>query len=185
MNKEYLAIFDLDGTLFDTRDVNYFSYKEALAKHNVELDRDFFVNTCNGRHYKSFLPKLIKEWSVIEEVHNDKKELYKTNLYKAKKNIHLFNLIDLMKSKYNLALVTTASKQNTLDILNYFKVKDLFDLIITQEDVIHKKPDPEGFLKAIEYFKVDKEKVIVFEDSPSGIIPAKKIGVSVFVVEQF
>lgn len=34
--KDYLAIFDLDGTLFDTGEVNYVSYREALRPYGIE-----------------------------------------------------------------------------------------------------------------------------------------------------
>ena len=37
-----LAIFDMDGTLFNTNDVNYYSYKEALEKYNVSLDYNHY-----------------------------------------------------------------------------------------------------------------------------------------------
>ena len=46
-----LAIFDLDGTLFDTADVNYYSYKSVLESYGIELDHDYFVTKCNGKHY--------------------------------------------------------------------------------------------------------------------------------------
>ena len=185
INKKYLAIFDLDGTLFDTAEVNYYSYKSALEKYNIRLDKEIFMNKYNGLHYTKFLPDLVKDENLIETIHNDKKNLYKDNLSKARKNTHLFELMDLIKDKYNLALVTTASKQNTMDILDYFRAQNIFDLIITQEDVVNKKPDPEGFIKAIKYFKTDIKNVIVFEDSPSGIIPAEQIGATVFKIIKF
>ena len=37
--KDYLALFDLDGTLFDTGDVNYYAYKDALEPYEIKLDK--------------------------------------------------------------------------------------------------------------------------------------------------
>ena len=51
--KNRLAIFDLDGTLFDTRKVNYQAYKYALDKYGVELDYELFASQFNGRLYKT------------------------------------------------------------------------------------------------------------------------------------
>ena len=50
-----LAIFDMDGTLYNTNDVNYFAYKEGLNTFGVDLDYDYYCNYCNGRHYKVFI----------------------------------------------------------------------------------------------------------------------------------
>ena len=36
--KAKLAMFDLDGTLFDTRSLNYLAYKAALEKFNFKLE---------------------------------------------------------------------------------------------------------------------------------------------------
>ena len=37
MAKKKLAIFDMDGTLVDTKDVNYFAYREALQEQGFDL----------------------------------------------------------------------------------------------------------------------------------------------------
>ena len=36
MPKKKLAIFDMDGTLVDTKDVNFYAYKEALEDSSAE-----------------------------------------------------------------------------------------------------------------------------------------------------
>ena len=49
--KNKLLIFDLDGTLYDTREVNFLSYQHALAQEGIKLDREFYYRNCNGRYY--------------------------------------------------------------------------------------------------------------------------------------
>ena len=95
--KKYLALFDLDGTLFDTGDVNYCSYRDALKPFGVGLSRDYFVTHCNGRHYTEFLPEIMKDSSHIEEVHQEKKRAYAKNLRMARANDHLINMIRSLK----------------------------------------------------------------------------------------
>ena len=184
MGKEYLALFDLDGTLFDTNDVNFCAYRDALLRHGVTLDREFFVKECNGRHYTEFLPKLLKDQAVIEAVHQEKKTDYVKNLDKAKCNLHLFNMIQMMKEHYHLAVVTTASRKNSLDILSYFGYQDLFEFMVTQEDITKVKPDPEGFLIAMKHFDVGAERTVIFEDSEVGAMAARATGATVFLVNQ-
>lgn len=168
--KNKLAIFDLDGTLFDTKDVNYYSYNEALKKYGIYLDYQYFCNYCNGKKYTQFLPDICNlSENDFEIVHNNKKKLYIKYINKAIPNYHLFNIISTIKPYYNIALVTTASRKNTMELLNYFEKTELFDLILTQDEIQHPKPNPEGFLKAISYFKVPKDRVVIFEDSSVGL----------------
>jgi beta-phosphoglucomutase len=111
-----LAIFDLDGTLFDTRKVNYYAYKDALDFYDYKLDKDYFMSICNGKHYAEFLPKLIDgglSHKFLEKIHNLKKENYVLHLDKVRSNDHLLKMISLLRSEYKIALVTTAYLKNT------------------------------------------------------------------------
>ena len=180
------AIFDLDGTLFNTNDVNYYAYKEALSKYNISMDYEYYCNYCNGRHYKVFIPDLVNnDINKIEDIHYNKKELYSKYLDKVKINNHLIEFIKSIKEKYYIALVTTASSKNTYDILNYTNTFKLFDLILTSDDVKNAKPNPEGFNKAIDYFKLNPSDCVIFEDSDVGIEAALKTGAEVIRIEKF
>ncbi|RII36117.1 HAD family phosphatase [Clostridium chromiireducens] len=184
--KKKLAIFDLDGTLFDTKDVNFSSYKYALEKYNYNLEYEYFCKECYGMSYERFLPEILKDDKVsIHDIHKLKKALYPSNLGQAKINEHLFNIIELLKEKYFLAIVTTASRKNCIEILKYFRKHDLFDLIISYDDVVHVKPNPEGFIKAMKFFNIEPGQTIIFEDSSVGIEAAEKSGAGVFVVNKF
>lgn len=172
-----LALFDLDGTLFDTNEVNYRAYKEALATFGFNFEHEFWYSNCIGRHYKDFLADMgITDEKLLKDIHMLKKNCYRNYLCYAKENRHLFEIIDLIKPSYYVALVTTASAQNVADILNTFNRTDTFDKIFTQEDVSKMKPDPECYLKAMNYFKVKPEDTIIFEDSESGLKAAKASG---------
>lgn len=186
--KNKLAIFDLDGTLFDTRRVNYHAYKYALDQYGVPLDYEEFASMFNGRLYKTYMPSLMGEIGTdenIEDAHNLKIKKYPEYLHEAVKNDSLFSMIDCMKEEFHIALVTTGATENVYQILDYFNVKDRFELILTQNDVVNKKPDPEGFLKAMEHFSVSAENTIVFEDSDVGIEAAKAAGCVTYVVKGY
>ena len=182
--KTKLALFDLDGTLYDTRRVNFFSYKKALETVDCTLDYDYFSEYCNGKHY-TFLPMIMKDISHMEEVHELKKSYYSEFLSETIENEHLFRMILCMKQEYYIGLVTTASRKNSEEILKYHNRLDLFDFIISQEDVEKKKPDPEGFVKAMQRYGINPEDTIIFEDSEVGIEAAEQSGATVFVVRGF
>ena len=178
--KNKLAIFDLDGTLFDTKDVNYNAYQNAIkmVEIDVKIDYNDFCNLYNGKNYREFLPKIIPDITEeqMKNIHNFKKNIYTKYLDKAKKNNLLFAILQEMKESFFLSVVTNASKKNVNEILEKFSVKDLFDLFVTQEDIKKPKPSAEGFLKAMDYFKISKENTIIFEDSKIGIQAAINSG---------
>ena len=174
IKKDKLILCDLDGTLFDT-----------LKMFHCNIEYDFFLDKCYGRSYKDFLSKLNFNIEEIEKIHRVKKELYSKYLKYAKINKNLFDMLEVMKNFYHIALVTTASEKNSNEILNFFNKKELFELIISAEDVKNKKPDPEGFIKAMDYFNVIPENTIIFEDSNVGIEAAIKSGANIFKIEKF
>jgi putative acetyltransferase len=57
-----------------------------------------------------------------------------------------------------------------------------FDAIICREDVRHIKPDPELFLAALDVLKLGAEETLVFEDSPNGVLAARRAGMRVVAV---
>ena len=184
--KKKLALFDLDGTLFSTNDVNYHAYKEALEELGFNFEYDYWHQNCIGRHYKDFLADMsITDENTLLKIHKLKKQFYKKYLNYAHVNYHLFDIIDLIKPIYYIVLVTTASRKNVEDILNKFDKIKMFDKIFTQEDVTKTKPNPEGYLKAMQYFKINPEDTIIFEDSETGLEAAKNSGAYYFKVFKF
>lgn len=183
--KNKLAIFDMDGTLFDTGEVNFRAYRDALLPYGIVLNRDYFVEKCNGRHYTEFLPSIMRTDEHLEAVHRSKKNLYAENLQYTRVNTHLIALVRLMRQEYYTAIVTTASQKNTYDILEAFSCKELFDLVLTQENIEKVKPDPQGFLKAMEYFGMQSSQTVIFEDSDVGLQAAEASGATVFKIVRF
>ena len=180
MNKNKLAIFDLDGTLYDTKGVNYRAYKEALSQigYNVNIDFNYYSNYCNANSFKVFLPTIVEEITIEEmnKVHEIKKNVYSHYLNFAVRNDLLFNIIDLIKTEFIIALVTGANYRNAIELLEAFSDVEKFDLIITQEDVKNVKPSPECFLYAMDKVKINTENTLIFEDSDADIEAAKLSG---------
>jgi sugar-phosphatase len=50
------------------------------------------------------------------------------------------------------------------------------------EDVVHGKPDPECYLRALELLEVSPDELIVVEDAPAGIAAGRAAGCRVFAV---
>ena len=77
---------------------------------------------------------------------------------------------------HDLACVTTGSKQNATEVLEHFGVREWFGLIVTGEDVEKQKPDPEGYCRAMEHFRVTPADTMIFEDSGIGLTAPRPAG---------
>lgn len=179
-------LVDLDGTLVDTRMTNYHAYKEALSHYGFDIEYNYFCQFCNGNHYLTFLPQITtSDKRILSDIHERKKVIYCKYLPLTKVNWNLVDVIRNCKGVFKTALVTTASRNNTYELLNHFDIMDLFDEIITGEDVEHKKPDPEGYLKAMRGLRATPSECMVFEDSKVGIEAAQRSGASVYIVKGY
>jgi len=57
--------------------------------------------------------------------------------------------------------------------------KDLFDVVVSGDDVAKSKPDPEPYLKAAKALSVDIFKSVVIEDSLTGVTAGLASGAQV------
>lgn len=177
---------DFDGTLFNTNVVNYHAYKQALNDEGYDITYEFYCEKCNGRDYREFLPEIIGDnVEMLRVIHDKKMAYYKSHIGKAKVNQDLVDHLTQIKPTTNIALVTTATKRNCNDMLVAFGLRDIFDLVVTKEDVINPKPNPECYIKAMNHFNAEKENCIIYEDSIQGITAAKNAGVKYIVVKGY
>ena len=64
-SKNKLAIFDLDGTLFDTKNVNYNAYQDAIKMAKIEINIDYndFCTLYNGKNYSQYNRRTNEKYS--------------------------------------------------------------------------------------------------------------------------
>ena len=174
-----LYITDFDGTLVDTREANYLAYKETLKKiYDYELKPEDYYNNF-GLRINELLEKLNLDIDKLSDVKKTKTQVYKKYFDKIKINKTLYSYMCYAKHNCNIVcLATTASKKNVENLLKYFEIEDLFDYIITGEDVSNGKPDPEVYNKIIMKYKfVSLDNIYIYEDSDVGFLAAHKSGV--------
>jgi beta-phosphoglucomutase len=60
-----------------------------------------------------------------------------------------------------------------------------FDCIVTGDDVLRAKPDPEGYRNCLRVLHAEATASLAFEDSPNGIAAARMAGLQVLTVSGF
>ena len=102
-----------------------------------------------------------------------------------KKNEPLIQFLNSLKNHHSISIVTSASKKNALSVLEYFQLKDWFDVMIFGDDVKHHKPNPEGYFLCLDKLNAKSDECLAFEDSSIGIEAAKQAGLQVLKIPCF
>lgn len=76
----------------------------------------------------------------------------------------------------NMAVGTASQGYWVKKLLKILKVANYFSAVISADDTVKHKPDPEIFLLAAKKLKILPQKCVVLEDSESGIKAAKRGG---------
>lgn len=186
-NKIKAVIFDFDGVLFDSEIVWKKALIEANKKFMFNPGKDFASWSC-GRDEKSireYLKSKFPNFSVDDYrdfMINYVREKVKDKKITVKKGA-LGILKFLNKNNIPIAIATGSDKDRVCDLLNYKNIPlNLFKSIITGDDDIKRKPEPDIYLQTCKNLNVDCSKTIVIEDSPNGIMSAKKAGCITFWV---
>lgn len=171
-------IFDIDGTLTFTNRLIFDSFNHITEKYLGKRLSDEEIIALFGPTEDVILKQMFPD--KYEEVRKDYYEYYNNNhdiaqLYKGMKEL----LLDLKKEDIILGIFTGKGRTSSLITLNFLGIRELFDMIVTGDDVKNHKPSPEGILKFVETFHLNPAEVLMVGDAPSDIIAAKEAGVEI------
>jgi HAD superfamily hydrolase (TIGR01509 family) len=178
-------LVDLDGTLARTADLNYSAYSEALQDCGVHIDRPSFDAKAQGRHWREFLPPILAEagsQADASEVAKRKRQIYAARLGEIAVNRPLLTLLLALRGSMKIALVTSAARPTVDLLLQAQGLREIFDIVITGDDVGQHKPHPEPYQRAAILLDVSPEECLVFEDSDIGVASAEAFGAQVLRV---
>ena len=172
-------ISDFDGTLVDTVEANYHAYQYVFKEVvNIELNKDFYVKNFGLRIDDICKQLNIEDQNIIKNIKNLKAQVYPNFFNYLKLNKDLLNTFNYFKNQgLTIALASTAASKNLNNVLNYFKISNTFDLIISGDDVKKGKPNPEVYNVALDKLGINNDEALVFEDSEAGIEAAKQANI--------
>lgn len=179
-----LAIFDLDGTLIDSVKVHSEAWSDSCKSFGYNIPESYF-HDLTGMTSKSVGEKLIKDFRIpencIEELIQYKSKLYFDNINKIDVFENILQILKDYKSKnIKVALATGSKRKNVLEILRV-KDLDLFDFVLTGDELEHSKPHPDAFLRCLEHFKYSPKDAVIYEDSVTGFKAAEQANISYYI----
>jgi HAD superfamily hydrolase (TIGR01509 family) len=173
-------IFDFDGVLVDTMAAHFAAYGKALAEFGVPIDRDQFYYQAGMKGVEQiayFCKHAGREDLDPDEIYRRKGELtldYDKLVTPIPVNIQLLHA--LKNAGHPVAIASGSSRPSILPAADRFGI--VVDSVVSAEDVLRGKPDPELFLLAAERLDRSPADCVVMEDSPVGLEAALAAGMS-------
>jgi beta-phosphoglucomutase-like phosphatase (HAD superfamily) len=81
-----------------------------------------------------------------------------------------------------MAIGSAAIMFNIDFVLDNLNIRSYFEAIVSADDVIISKPDPETYISCASLLKIEPADCIVFEDSPKGVEAAERAGMKAVVL---
>ena len=172
-----VVIFDLDEVLIKSKKQTLILYRHLFNFFGIkfpEKNKQRLLYTQSEKNnYKSFFSKINKKNYFDYRKSIDFKDYIK--FIKISKNTKII-LKFLKENKIKMAIATNRGS-STKTVLDYFKIREYFDLIITEKDIKKPKPDPFPINLAIKKLKIKKEEVLYVGDDIIDIKAGKGAGV--------
>nr|WP_233993436.1 HAD family hydrolase [Latilactobacillus sakei] len=180
-------IFDMDGLLVDSEKVYYQANQLAAQKMGFEMtaeDHQAILGTTDTYLRQYFLqklgsPELVKQfidlsYKTVDEIIQDQGVAVKPGL------VELLDYCD--ERGINRVIASSNFRTMVEDFMQSTGLKPRFNQIVSGDEVIHGKPHPEIFLKALDKLAIPAPSALVLEDSPNGILAASKADIPVIMV---
>jgi beta-phosphoglucomutase family hydrolase len=181
------AIFDWDGVIIDSARLHEQSWHRLAAELGKSITPASFIRGFG-----------MKSARIIEEIHgwarepaevadltNRKEALYR-QIVAQSKIAPLPGVVawleQLRAADVPCAVASSTHRLNIDAVLDRIGLKKAFREIVSAEDVVHGKPNPEVFQKAGERLGLAADRCVVFEDAHVGIEAAHAAGMKVVAV---
>jgi mannitol-1-/sugar-/sorbitol-6-phosphatase len=172
------VIFDMDGTLVDSRAVVERVWRNWASNHGLSADKILAV--CHGRRSYETVQMFASEGMDIDR---ETSELEAAEIADVTGICAVPGAIELLRwiPGADWAVVTSASRELASRRMLAAGLP-LPSLLISAEDVTIGKPHPQGYLSAIDRLRARADHCLVFEDAPAGIVAAKAAGCDVVAI---
>jgi phosphoglycolate phosphatase len=182
-----LCIFDLDGTLVDTRADIASAANDMLAHYKLSAKSVDEVTGYVGDGITMLVERCIKDSGVeLKKAVSFFINAYSSrHLESTKPYPGVDELLNLLEDKFK-AVLTNKSSVFSKSILDALQLSDHFSIIVGGDTFKDRKPSPVGIEYIINQSGIKKTKTVMIGDGKNDILTAKNAGVaSVFVTYGF
>lgn len=173
VDRTYVCLFDLDGTLVKSDHIYLDVWREILSQYHICLTSDLFMQYIQGNSDECVARALLPTVKVAEL------SAWKDRLFAQ--HISRMEIVEgavafirqLCNRGFHCSIVTNCNRMVAEKIVAYGELTSLVDYITVGSECARPKPHPDPYNETIARYGVAKERVIIFEDSKSGLLSAR------------
>ncbi len=192
-NNEMLkaVIFDFNGVIINDEDIHQELINEILLGENLRPDASEYQDLCLGRSDRACLLNILsRRGRMVSDEYLDNLIEAKTTAYRQRidtlDELPIYPelkdfLTHLQQHNVRIGLVTGTISSEVKFILEKADILNYFEVIVGGDEIPRSKPEPDGYLLAVERFneldnnlQLTPESCLVIEDTPAGIEAAKQ-----------
>lgn len=190
------VLFDFNGVIINDEPLHNRLLEQLLIEENLRMKPEEFRESCLGRSDRACLMDLFERRgrvlsdSALENLVQRKTSAYRQQLEALDKLPSYPGLEDcifnLRAAQCKLAIVSGAVRSEIEFVLERLKLRSHFSVIVSGDDVTASKPDPQGYLRAIDHLNqafpdlgLTPADCLVIEDTFAGIQAAKSAQIPV------
>ena len=170
-------IFDCDGTLADTMPAHARSWVATYAAAGHTVDLQLFLD-LGGLSSRATVEALAREGYSMDVIptQEEKEGRYLEMLHTIKEITAVADIARAHAGRVPIAVASSGWGRVVRQTLTTTGLLELFDVVVTADDVTHAKPAPDIFLLAAERLGVAPADCIVYEDGAPGLEAARRAG---------
>ncbi len=190
------VLFDFNGVIINDEPLHDRLLEQVLLEENLRIKPEEYREVCLGRSDRVCLSDLLaRRGRVPGDDYLDKLVTRKSSLYQLQiqsmEKLPLYpGLSDLLfqirAAKLPLAVVSGAVRAEIEQVLKQADLAQYFSVIVAGDEIKTSKPDPEGYLLAVDRLnqqfselQLQPQNCLAIEDTFAGIEAAKKAGMQV------
>ena len=179
----------MDGVLIEAKEWHYEALNRALSLFGCPISRLDHIQNFDGLPTVKKLELLSLDRGLPQQLHefiNEMKQVYTMEIIYTQCKptfMHEYALSKLSGLNYHIAVCSNSVRKSVKTMMELAALDKYIDIIFSNEDVKHSKPDPEMYLKAMQFFAVEPNECLIIEDNENGIKAAKASGGHLLKVE--
>jgi len=178
------AVFDMDGVLIDSGAHHRRAWRALLAELGAEPADPEHWRLTIGRPSEEAIPLLLGRrvsGAEARRLARRKRDLYQEQAQAGLEPVAGVRefLDSLARQDVPRAVGTSASRWDAERLLDDLNLLHHFDVIVTADDVMLGKPDPEVWTQVARRLRIGPGHCVVFEDAVVGIEAARRAGMRI------
>jgi beta-phosphoglucomutase len=191
------VIFDFDGVIADTEPVHFKAFNEVLGRYGIEVSKEAYYREYLGYSDHDCFETIKKEnpdkigKTSLKSLMQQKSKSYLAYIKDQSCVIdHVSDFLRMLADNNLLIAICSGGLRNEIEtVLLKARLHDFFEVIVSANEVKKGKPDPEGFVLALQILNsnhpgktIKAGDCVVVEDSHWGLEAAAAAGMHTVAV---